>query len=407
VNQRHTDTIFASFASGGHELTEAGKIVLYQSIMEQSDMTLVERLTSSTPKRILALDGGGIRGIVTLCYLERIEQLLRKRFQKPDLKLCEYFDLIGGTSTGAIIASGLAIGMDTASIKQLYLEIGDKIFASRKWKIWEAVLNADPLKQALKNLLGERTLGDSSIKTGLCIITKRADTGSLWPLINHPHGKFYDTNKDFLLCDVVRASTAIPMLFQPEKLEITHQMDGVFVDGGVSLALNPALQLFLVATLKGFRFNWPTGQDRLLLISVGTGTWNRANRDVGQSKVWSWAKHIPLLLMEDADWQNQLLLQYLSHSKTSWEIDMEVGDLSSDLLTPEPALTYLRYNIRLEADAMKSLGFPELMPKLTSLRNMIDASNYLDLSRIGEKAAELQVLEEHFPKSFDSPLYPM
>ena len=64
---------------------------------------------SVTPKRILSLDGGGIRGVITLQFLEKIETILRKRHgDNPDFRLCHYFDLIGGTSTGAIIAAGLA-----------------------------------------------------------------------------------------------------------------------------------------------------------------------------------------------------------------------------------------------------------------------------------------------------------
>ena len=77
-------------------------------------MGLSERLTAPGPKRILALDGGGIRGALSLGFLERIERLLRERHANPDLRLRDYFDLIGGTSTGSIIAVGLAIGMDVA-----------------------------------------------------------------------------------------------------------------------------------------------------------------------------------------------------------------------------------------------------------------------------------------------------
>ena len=66
-------------------------------------MKLIDRLTAPGPKRMLALDGGGIRGALTLGFLERMEGILRRRHLKPDLRLSDYFDLIGGTSTGAII----------------------------------------------------------------------------------------------------------------------------------------------------------------------------------------------------------------------------------------------------------------------------------------------------------------
>jgi len=91
-------------------------------------MSLLERLETDGPKRILSLDGGGIRGIISIGFLERIESQLRERNGSPDLLLCDYFDLIVGTSTGAIIAVCIALGMDTATIKNLYLEIGSNSY---------------------------------------------------------------------------------------------------------------------------------------------------------------------------------------------------------------------------------------------------------------------------------------
>src|SRR5262249_35490618 len=80
------------------------------------------------PKRILSLDGGGIRGILTLEYLSAIENMLKKRSGSDDCLLCDYFDLIGGTSTGSIIAAGLACGMSVARLKQLFRELGKGVF---------------------------------------------------------------------------------------------------------------------------------------------------------------------------------------------------------------------------------------------------------------------------------------
>ncbi|MBK8501023.1 MAG: patatin-like phospholipase family protein [Saprospiraceae bacterium] len=84
------------------------------------------------PKRILALDGGGIRGALTLGYLKKIESLLREKEEDPDLLLCDYFDLICGTSTGSIIAAGLALGMDVDSLVNHYMDLGGKIFGERE-----------------------------------------------------------------------------------------------------------------------------------------------------------------------------------------------------------------------------------------------------------------------------------
>ena len=75
------------------------------------------------PKRILALDGGGVRGIVALAFLKKIEQALEAEAGKF-VRLCDHFDLIGGTSTGAIIAAGLALGHSVDQIHDFYTSPG-------------------------------------------------------------------------------------------------------------------------------------------------------------------------------------------------------------------------------------------------------------------------------------------
>ena len=378
-------------------------------------MDLLERLTRPGPKRILALDGGGVRGLISLGFLARIEHGLRERHQRPDLKLCDYFDLIGGTSTGAIIASALAIGLDVADITHRFLHLARHVFGKTRWKRWETWYETQPLEEELRQVFGERRLDDPSIRAGLCIVTKRADTGNTWPLLNHPHGKFFQGNRSILMRQALRASTAAPTYFVPETLDVGAGEIGAFIDGGVSLANNPALHLFLVATLQGFPFRWPVGADHLLLVSVGTGDWKWSSQapvalqqraaagEIGRGllTLWHWAKQIPFMLQDDGNKQAQLILQYLSRSATPSFIDGEVGDLSLDLLTPEPTLTYLRYNVRLESDALSRLGCPDLIPRLASLREMSAASNVEPLTLVGERAALDQVRDNHFPRAFD------
>jgi len=89
---------------------------------------ILSRIQSPGPKRILALDGGGIRGAVTIGFLKKIEHILRERHGNPSLVLSDYFDLVGGTSTGAIIATLLALGKPTEEIEGLYRTLGPKIF---------------------------------------------------------------------------------------------------------------------------------------------------------------------------------------------------------------------------------------------------------------------------------------
>lgn len=355
------------------------------------------------PKRILALDGGGIRGAISLGFLAKIETTLRKRYNNPNLLLCDYYDLIGGTSTGAIIAACLAIGMSVDEICRFYLDFGGKVFGKKKWKQWTARFDERPLVEQLRNIFCEKTLGDSSLRTGICIITKRADTGSTWPFINHPDGQFYDDNKAIKIWEILRASAAAPVIFLPLPMEFQEGQKATFIDGGISLAANPALQLFLVATLKGFPFHWSKGEDNLLVTSIGTGCWPyEANPEkIANSDMVRMVATLPALFMHDAQWHNQMFLQLMSKSLTPWPIDMEVGDLSDDLLAPEPLLTYLRYDISLTPEELEKLGLPHLSEKYKKLHDMSNAANRFDLKEIGDRAAEKQIDEIHFPSSFD------
>ena len=241
-------------------------------------------------KRILALDGGGIRGILTLEYLKVIETIIRERFKDQNLLLCDYFDLIGGTSTGSIIAAGLACGMAVDALKELYTSIGATVFETNwlaKVKL-QGILApkfpSDPLQKALDDQLGaETTLASDRVLTGLMIMTKRLDTGSPWPLNNSGRGKYAEQDGALRLTQIVRASTAAPTYFEPEKIAIHSRsgarsgavVEGAFVDGGVTPFNDPTLQLLMMAALQGHGFCWTTGKDRLLLIRSGPDATHR------------------------------------------------------------------------------------------------------------------------------------
>lgn len=90
--------------------------------------TLEQRITSPGPKKILSCDGGGILGLMSVEILAKLEADLRRETGKPDLLLCDYFDFVCGTSTGAIIAACIAAGMSTERIRQFYLDSGRQMF---------------------------------------------------------------------------------------------------------------------------------------------------------------------------------------------------------------------------------------------------------------------------------------
>ena len=361
------------------------------------------------PKRILALDGGGIRGVLTLEYLEVIEALLRQRRNDENLVLSEYFDLIGGTSTGSIIAAGLACGMPVKDIKKLYYGLGASVFVPTGLGIVAPKFQAQSLQKALDGALGaDTTLDSDKIRTGLMIMTKRLDTGSPWPLNNGGRGRYAAQDGALRLTQIVRASTAAPTYFDPERVQISSRdgsvVDGEFVDGGVSPFNDPALQLLMLAALEGHGFRWRTGKDQLLLISAGTGTYRSPPEAPGLFGKLAAGQGLRALssLMDDCARTNQAMLQWLTDCLTPWQIDRAVGDMKLDSQSGPQLATYARYNVLLEQAWLSSALKIELSPdKLAQIRKMDKPGNMEGLAEIGRAAAKEQVKAEHFPRAFD------
>lgn len=375
-----------------------------------SQTALADRLREPGPKRLLALDGGGIRGLITLGYLARIEGILRKRYGKEDLVLADYFDLIGGTSTGAIIATLLALGFPVGKILELYRSVGRDAFQPRKYwlgpigRLLKARFQEEPLEKLLKDFLGDNTLSSPDLRVGLMIVAKRADTGSVWCLLNLPDQKFYAMNKDLRLWEVVRSSTAAPTYFNPRHIADVGQGEAaVFVDGGVSMHNNPALQLFLVSTLAGFGLKWPLGEENLLLCSVGTGSFFKLPKleELRNYNNLQWAGLAISQLMNDASELNQTILQWMGASPNARSIDLQIGTLDSDKPGAANLLQYLRYDIPLLQKSLADIGLQYEEPRVRELWEMSDVRNLADLEKIGTGSAAASVKEEHFPAVFD------
>jgi len=148
------------------------------------------------PKRILSIDGGGLKGVSSLGILQKIEDLLRKRHNNSDaFCLGHYFDLIAGTSTGAVIAATLATGMRVSEVLEKYMNLGHLVFEKSFFRkgILRAKYQEEKLNKELQNVFGAKTqLGGPEVQTGLLLMTKRLDTGSPWPISNNPQGKYYE-----------------------------------------------------------------------------------------------------------------------------------------------------------------------------------------------------------------------
>lgn len=371
-------------------------------------------LFGAGPKRILALDGGGTLGIVELAFLARLEALLRARYgDDPAFRLGDWFDLIGGTSTGAIIAAGLATGMSVAELTRMYLELGPIVFRRRRWRPVGLVPRYDsaPLHRLLVRQFGERTLDDAAIRTGLAIVARRFDTGSPWLISNNPRAPYWNDpedgsvigNRRYRLAQVVRASTAAPGFFRPEWLQVVPgAKPALFVDGGLSPYNNPSLQLLMLTQARAFGLQWPLGPERLLLVSVGTGQYRRGLHGAPPpATAGGLALHSLMDAVADSQMLTLTLLQWFGEPAFRWSINSEIGDLAGEVLGGRPLLAFVRYNMPLESDWLeRELGVRLGEPEMARLRRFDDPRNMNELYAMATQVAERQVQPEHIPTRF-------
>src|ERR1700722_8302742 len=248
-------------------------------------MQLASEDKNHETKRILALDGGGLRGFFTLEVLARVEALLRQRLDRPTAVLADHFDLIAGTSIGAIFGALLSWGHSVADVQELFHKLAARVFQPYRNPLMWLVnrYNAKILSDSLKEIFVEKgadgilnaTLGTSLLQTVFLAVVRNASTGSAWPICSHPALRYNqrgqsNCNLDIPLWQIVRASAAAPTYFAPEGIT-TGQETFRFVDGGITPYNNPALIAALMVTEPCFNINWPKGEDQLYVLSIGTG----------------------------------------------------------------------------------------------------------------------------------------
>ena len=226
--------------------------------------------------RILSIDGGGIRGIIPAAVLARIESEVGR-------PISELFHLVAGTSTGGILAVGLAkpsgygksphSGMLGAKdLGELYVERGGEIFEPSlcKWitsigGLADEQYSAEGLERVLDDYLGDAPLSAAStdvLITGYNIEARKPTFFKSWRIKDEPE-------RDFLMRDIARATSAAPTYFEPAFISGLNTEEKVaLIDGGV-FANNPAMCAYSEA-----RLIYPGASD-YLVVSLGTGEFTR------------------------------------------------------------------------------------------------------------------------------------
>lgn len=364
-------------------------------------------------KRILALDGGGIRGVFSLELLLHMQKMLRSHYGRHDLVLRDHFDFFAGTSTGAIIAACLAWGYTVEQILDLYASYGGKMFQPIPWYMpWKKYgvsrYNARPLSEMLQRIFSEDGEGrvpallgtdklrapDGTLKL-LLVVVRNNSTGSAWPVTNNPHAQYNsraheECNLNIPLYQLVRASTAAPVYFDPEVINLGKSRS-MFVDGSITPYNNPALIAALTVILPCYRLEWETGPDKIRLISLGTLRFPSGLPPTARH-LWVGynASHIPAALIQGVASEQDYLCRCLGECQYGEPVDSEISNLIGVPLPGQRWFSYVRYNRSFKRDEVA-----ELLRDHPSLARLDAVHAIPVLRRLGERYASEHVKLEH------------
>ncbi|MEH2458424.1 CBASS cGAMP-activated phospholipase [Nostoc sp.] len=253
--------------------------------------------------KILALDGGGIRGLVTAKILVEVERQIEKTLGRT-IPLNQYFDLIVGTSTGSILAASLVLGKKAAKVCEIYEEKGSKIFQAsqlRKFASWiyGSKYSNKGLIKVLREELGEIKFRDCSKNSSAELLIFAYDTiyrNTTFFISPCPEENRWFN--DMKLWEVCLSSSSAPTFFPPYEFKWTdphNQKTKTFthVDGGVSANCPALAALAHVTKIKKKNI------EDIAILSIGTGRTTQPLEYVNL-KNWGkllWAKHITDVFM--------------------------------------------------------------------------------------------------------------
>ena len=242
------------------------------------------------------------------------------------------------------------------------------------------------------------------------MVLRNHTTDSPWPVSNNPAGRYnqsdrHDCNLRLPLWQLVRASTAAPTFFPPEVVAFAegtdHEYQFVFVDGGVTTYNNPAFLAFQMATAGSYGINWPTGEDQMMIVSVGTGRRPNARPGLEEDDLWllDHAKNIPSALMNAASDGWDMACRTVGSCRFGAPVDREFGDMVVDGETGENGgsglFSYVRYEPDVTDAGLQALGLGDIGADSVSVMDSTD--HIVDIQRVGAAYADIAVdVAEHF-----------
>lgn len=310
-----------------------------------------------------------------------------------------------------MIGTAISIGMTVGEIRSFYHGSGREMFD--RVNFWTQIgsrfgyqYHDKKLAQLLQHIFGrETTLGSERLKTLLMIVMHNAHTDSPWPVTNNPKAQYNDlerngsdSNLHLPLWQLLRASTAAPTYFPPEKIKVGKK-EYLFLDGAVTPYNNPALQAYIMSTLHAYNIGWEKGEDKLLIVSVGTGgtSLTMPTLRAEQMHLLHHARKTPHHIINAIAYQQDMLCRVFGNCLAGEPLDREISDLKAATgagCIDEKLFTYLRYNMELNQKGLNALGVNHIHPKEVSRLDATDKIHCFE--EIGQKIAEQQVAAWHF-----------
>lgn len=374
-------------------------------MFKMKNTVINSRINAHGQKKILSLDGGGVRGIISLEILSKMESELRAQLGKDDtFVLADYFDLIVGTSTGAIIATALALGRSVVEIQNLYFDKSHAMFdpTSIFSRIGlQPLYSQEHLVEELQSYFGKDTLlGSDQIKTLLMMLMFNVTLDQVWVVSNNPlcktnsDEKLYGYQLDLPLWQLVRASAAAPVFFSAEKISYAGH-DYTFIDGSISSFTNPAFNALIRSTSPHYNINWKTGEDQLLLVSVGTGIAPHLTNEYPEENTFKAYKNIaPAMLLSTVLEQDQLCRTF-GKCVHGHSIDDEVNTMIGfDAPGTGNLFSYIRYNVDISPQGLKDLSLSHI--DSNKIQKIDSVESIKELTEVGRKTANEQVSMSHF-----------
>jgi patatin-like phospholipase/acyl hydrolase len=274
---------------------------------------------------LLSVDGGGIRGILPICALMKLEEITGRPAR-------ETFSFVAGTSTGAILCAAVAAGIPASRLLEMYVTRGREIFSpGPPWNTVKRIArgfmySTRTLQRILAESFGEAAawkLNDSPVDL---LLTSKGLNGRPWYFVKDKAANSGLTGK-LGLVDCATASASAPTYFNPWRFDGAPEL-GTLVDGGVGVTGNPVYQ----ACIEAFCYTGEYAPETTTVVSLGTGCFRQSSQE--PRTLWGWSEWVFAELLRAPEEQQTEAARRLFPQARFFRFDADIAKLDPGLAKP-------------------------------------------------------------------------